>query len=227
MQYHVLACDYDATLASEGKVDAAVVAALARLAASGRRLVLATGRRFDDLCSVFPDVALFDLVVAENGGVLYDPRRPVHWPLAAPPPAKFLARLRARGVDPLAVGEVIVATRDPHDRAVDDSIRELGLALQVIHNKGAVMVLPRGVDKASGVAAALRRLGHSPRAAVAVGDAENDCTMLRMCGHGVAVANALEAVKQASDRVTAHPNGRGVVELVDWLLTADPADRSP
>ena len=110
MQYHVLACDYDATLASEGKVDAAVVAALARLAASGRRLVLATGRRFDDLCSVFPDVALFDLVVAENGGVLYDPRRPVHWPLAAPPPAEFLARLRARGVDPLAVGEVIVAT---------------------------------------------------------------------------------------------------------------------
>ena len=100
---------------------------------------------------------------------------------------------------------MIVATRDPHDRAVDDSIRELGLALQVIHNKGAVMVLPRGVDKASGVAAALRRLGHSPRAAVAVGDAENDCTMLRMCGHGVAVANALEAVGSMVQSFSASP----------------------
>ena len=59
-----------------------------------------------------------------------------------------------------------------------DTIRDLGLELQVIFNKGAVMVLPAGVNKASGLAAALADLGLSPHNVVGVGDAENDHAFL-------------------------------------------------
>jgi HAD superfamily hydrolase (TIGR01484 family) len=55
-----------------------------------------------------------------------------------------------------------------------ETIRELGLELQVIFNKGAVMVLPSGINKATGLRAALDELQLSPHDAVAVGDAEND-----------------------------------------------------
>ena len=60
-----------------------------------------------------------------------------------------------------------------------EAIRDLGLELQIIFNKGAVMVLPAGVNKASGLAVALARLGLSPHNVVGVGDAENDHAFLR------------------------------------------------
>ena len=62
-----------------------------------------------------------------------------------------------------------------------ETIRELGLELQVIFNKGAVMVLPTGVNKATGLAAALDELGLSPHNVVGVGDAENDHAFLALC----------------------------------------------
>ena len=84
-----------------------------------------------------------------------------------------------------------------------EAIRELGLEWQIIFNKGAVMVLPPGVNKASGLAAALEELQLSPLNVVGIGDAENDHAFLTLCGCSVAVANALDAVKATADVVTA------------------------
>jgi hydroxymethylpyrimidine pyrophosphatase-like HAD family hydrolase len=66
----------------------------------------------------------------------------------------------------------------PHEQVVLETIRSLGLEHQVIFNKGAVMVLPPGVNKATGLVAALHALGISPRNVVGVGDAENDHAFL-------------------------------------------------
>ena len=74
VRYTALASDYDGTLATHGAMDAATVAALHRLRAGGRKLLLVTGRRLDDLFSVCREIDLFDRVVAENGAVLYDPQ---------------------------------------------------------------------------------------------------------------------------------------------------------
>ena len=73
MRYHLLATDYDGTLATDGTVDAETVAALEDVLASGRRIVLVTGRELDDLMSVYPDLSIFERVVAENGALLYRP----------------------------------------------------------------------------------------------------------------------------------------------------------
>jgi len=182
MRYLALATDYDGTLASQGAVDSETIDALKRLAATGRKLILVTGRQIEDLEHVFPDVAMFDQVVAENGPVLYRPRSGEIRLLAEPPPATFVDALRRRGVDPLAVGHVVVATVEPNDTVVAEVIRELGLGLQVILNKGSVMVLPASVDKATGLAEALKELSLSPQSVVGVGDAEND--QRPRCGQG-------------------------------------------
>ena len=73
MRYLALACDYDGTLAHHGRVDEATLAALERLLATGRKLILVTGRELPDLLSVFPHLGLFERVVAENGALLYRP----------------------------------------------------------------------------------------------------------------------------------------------------------
>src|SRR5262245_3968957 len=49
MRYLALACDYDGTIAHHGRVDDDTLAALRRVRASGRKLLLVTGRELDDL----------------------------------------------------------------------------------------------------------------------------------------------------------------------------------
>lgn len=224
MRYLALATDYDNTLASDGRVAGTTRAALERLRASGRRAILVTGRRLDDLLRVCECSDLFDYVVAENGALVYEPQSREITLLAEPPPEQFVAALRRRGVQPLEVGKVIVATHAPHEANVIDAIRELGLELQVIFNLNAVMVLPAGINKGTGMKLALRRLGMSPHEAVGVGDAENDHSLLRLAECPVAVANAVDSIKEIAAFVTRGKAGDGVVELIDRLIANDLED---
>ena len=73
MRFLLLATDSDGTLALDGKVNEQTLAAIERLRASRRKLVLVTGRHLDDLGNVFSRLDLFDRVIAENGGLLYQP----------------------------------------------------------------------------------------------------------------------------------------------------------
>ncbi len=221
MRYHALACDYDGTLALAGHVDETTIDALRRLRESGRRLVLVTGRSLEDILAVFPAINLFDRVIAENGAVLYRPADREEKVLADPPSAELVAALRHEGVRPLSVGRTIVSTWHPHETTVLRLIRDLGLELQVIFNKGAVMVLPSGVNKASGLGAALAELALSPHNCVGIGDAENDHTFLALCECAVAVANALPMLKERADLVTQGDHGVGVVELAERLIASD------
>ena len=218
MRYPVLATDYDGTLAAMGRVDESTWTALARWKATGRRVVLVTGRELGELLEVCPDLGPFDLCVLENGALLYRPADGVETPLAPRPPDGFAEALASRGVGPISVGRAIVATWEPHRSAIEGVIASMGLDLRVIPNKRALMILPPGVDKASGLLAALRALGLGPGDAVGVGDAENDLAMLDLCSLAVAVANALPAVKARAELVTLAERGAGVAELIDSLL---------
>lgn len=195
--------------------------AMERLLASGRQLLLVTGREVDELLARFPEVHFFALVVAENGAVLYWPATKEEKVVCKPPPVEFVRVLRSRGVAPLSVGRVIVATWQPHETTVLETIRDLGLEMQIIFNKDAVMVLPSGVNKATGLAAALAELGFTPQETVGVGDAENDHAFLELCGCAAAVANALPAVKATVDLVLRNDHGAGVAELIDQMVAND------
>ncbi len=215
MQYHALAVDYDGTLATDGIVLPDTIAALERLRHSGRRLILVTGRIIDQLTQVLPQPTLCDLVVADNGGLLYDPNTGEKQKLAEPPPREFIEELARRGVPQLEIGDIIVATWEPHERTVLEVIHDLALELQIIFNKGAVMILPSGVNKATGLRAALNRLGLSHLNTIGVGDAENDEAFLKLCDVSVAVDNALDVVKKQVDIVTRGARGAGVAEVIE------------
>jgi HAD superfamily hydrolase (TIGR01484 family) len=219
MPYTALATDYDGTLARHGVVDPSTIAALDRLRESGRKLILVTGRELEDLLAIFPEIDRFDRAVVENGAVIYHPRTQAVRVLTEPPPDRLIAELTRRGVEPLSVGRTIVATTEPHEHVVLTAIHDLGLEWHVEFNKGSVMVLPSGVTKATGLLPVLKELELPPEQVVAVGDAENDHAFLAVCGCAVAVANALPALRERADVVTTHPNGAGVTELIDRILT--------
>ena len=222
MRYLALAADYDGTLAVGGVVAAPVVHALESLKRSGRKLLLVTGRQVDEIVEMFPAVRLFEQVVAENGAVLYGPQDGSEKYLAERPPEQFIDELRRRNISPLSVGRVIIAASAAAAPEIFRAIRESGLELELIFNKSSVMVLPRGVDKASGLRVALQELQIALDALVAVGDGENDIPMLEMAGCGAAVAGALDPVKQAADIVLSGDAGEGVIELIDRMAETQP-----
>ena len=160
MRFLAFATDYDGTIADDGTVSSGTLAALRDLKRSGRRLVLVTGRTRDDLLRVLPEIAIFDLVVLENGAVLYDPSTRVTELLVQPVANAFFEALRARAIPHLR-GQAICATSESNARAVFDTIHELGVELQVVFNKGSAMVLPSGTNKATGLQIAAERLALS------------------------------------------------------------------
>jgi hydroxymethylpyrimidine pyrophosphatase-like HAD family hydrolase len=220
VRIQALATDYDGTIAHHGTVAQETLAGLAALREGGRCLILVSGRQLEDLQKVGPDLTTFDMVVAENGAVLFDPRRQELEPLAEAPPPALLDALRQHGV-PFDRGHVVVATSVPHDAAVLRAIRDLGIEWQISYNKGAVMTLPAGVTKASGLSAALDRLGLSIHNVAGIGDAENDHNFLRDCEVAAATGNALLAIKQRADLVMRRANGRGVAEFIQRYLLND------
>ncbi|CAB3721226.1 hypothetical protein LMG22037_04785 [Paraburkholderia phenoliruptrix] len=226
MRFFAIATDYDNTLACDGRVADSTWDALERLRASGRQAILVSGREMDDLLAICPRLDLFSRVVAENGGVLYTPSTGTRRLLAPPPPAAFVDELKSRGLRHFSVSETLVAMMKPAEQIALAAIRDLGLGLQIIFNGDAVMIVSPGISKASGLQEALSELALSAFNVAGIGDAENDHALLDACGFGVAVANALPALKAHADMVTSQAAGAGVAELVDALVKDDLRERT-
>ncbi len=217
MRFRVLASDYDDTLASRGIVAPETMHSLERLRDNGGHLVLVTGRILPDIFRLFPRYRLSEWIVAENGALLFHPESGTQTLLAASAQDEFVQTLEER-IGPLYKGHVMFATAQVNEAAVLETAQEFGLDLEAIYNKGAAMFLPRGIDKASGLAAVARCLNVPLSQMVGIGDAENDQALLSACGYSVAVANALPILKARADWTTAGDHGRGVMEVIDRML---------
>jgi hydroxymethylpyrimidine pyrophosphatase-like HAD family hydrolase len=227
MNIHVLASDYDGTIAEAGHVSPSTAEALGRVRASGRRLVLVTGRILPDLRSVCPEAErMFDAIVAENGAVLYLPDRREVRTLGAAPEPKLVEALRNRDV-PFVLGASLIATVEQFSEAALAAIRETGVERTLVFNKGACMLLPGGITKETGLTAALGALDLSPHNMVGIGDAENDHAFLALCECAVAVADAVPALRERADYVTRAPSGRGVTEFIEEHVLQDLATIIP
>jgi len=181
-----------------------------------RRMILVTGRIFDDLEASFPWLRReFDAVVTENGAVLHTGAGAR--PLASPVDPAVRHALADRRV-PARAGQVLLALAADDAGAAVQVIVGLGLDCQVVRNRGAAMILPAGVTKGTGLLAALDELGLSPHNAIAAGDAENDLALLQAGEVGEAVANAVPSLAAHADLRLTSPNGSDVTELSGPLL---------
>src|SRR3954470_6554178 len=129
MNFRALATDYDGTIAWHGAVEPSTIRALEKWKDSRRTLLLVTGREIHDLFKVFSEATLFDLIVAENGALIYQPVTKETRALAPCPAREFVDALREADVHPLSVGNVIVATQENYYGVVLQIITELALDL--------------------------------------------------------------------------------------------------
>ena len=210
--YRAVAFDLDGTITSGGPPDATVLEAIRAARHSGTRILLVTGRMLADLEAEMPGLLdEFDAVVAENGGVLAVNGVPTR--LAEPVEPGLASRLREQGVL-VRSGQVLLACDGSIAHQAIDAVHELELDVQLVWNRGSLMLVPGGVTKGTGVLTALAALGISPHSAIGVGDAENDHALLHTCELGIAVANAVPALAEHADLVLAEPDGQGITKFL-------------
>jgi hydroxymethylpyrimidine pyrophosphatase-like HAD family hydrolase len=214
IRLQALALDYDGTLASHDHLSNPIVAALERARRAGLQLILVTGRTFFELTRVCHRLDLFDVIVAENGAVLHYPADDAIRDEGPAPPARLIAALDRHAI-PFQVGRVIVATGHSYEAQVRRLIAEVGVDLELVRNRAALMLLPRGVSKGSGVRHALQRLGISFHDVLAIGDAENDLEMFATCGFSACPGNAVAEVAQVADWVFAGESGEAIARAIE------------
>jgi hydroxymethylpyrimidine pyrophosphatase-like HAD family hydrolase len=200
LQFSLLALDFDGTIAQNDRLEPAVREAIAELRARDILVAIVTGRILADLRRVVGELHFVDAVVAENGAVIAFPASGHVTVLGEAPPPAFLAALRQAGVA-LAAGQSIVDVSASDAPAVLAAVQRLELPLALVFNRGRLMILPQAISKATGLSHALKILRVSPHNALAIGDAENDHELLKVCEVGVAVGWGSKALQQVADEV--------------------------
>jgi hypothetical protein len=210
--FHAVAFDYDGTLTNSGRPGSELLNKLQELRSKGLKLLLVTGRIMAELRRDFMDVGQwFDLIVAENGAVIW--QNQTSRTLAAALPVEIDIALRRRRV-PFRRGQVLIACDGYYADIVLEELAKLQLDAQIFRNRGELMILPAGISKGTGLAEAQDILGISLHNTIAVGDAENDLSLLQYCELAVAVANAVPTLKAQADVVLDEEAGKGVMELL-------------
>ena len=217
MYCRAIACDFDGTGATDGHPAPELYAALAAARAQGIVTLLVTGRVLEEVQRACEELSPFDAVVAENGAVIYLCGIGRTIQIGDPPPEHFLGELRASGV-PFHTGAVVVGTWEQHTHQSLELIRRHGFDGQLVYNRGALMILPSGINKAVGIRRALEELGRSERNLIAFGDAENDIPMLSVAEVGVAARDSVPAVLALTDDRVAQRGGAGVASYVRKVL---------
>jgi hydroxymethylpyrimidine pyrophosphatase-like HAD family hydrolase len=200
MKLAAVAIDYDGTIAVNGAFDPRARDAIAQLRLHGIAVVLATGRRLDDLKRVAGQLGCFSAIVAENGAVLYFPESGRRAIIGHAPSPQFVDALQRRGID-IVVGDSVIETDAGRATSVLDVIRALEQPQMLAFNRGRLMVLPPGVAKSIGLARVLATLRLSIHNTIGIGDAENDHDLLDACEVGVAVEWGSPALRVVADEV--------------------------
>lgn len=86
------------------------------------------------------------------------------------------------------------------------------------HDEHAVDVIPKGGSKWAGMEAMASHFGFAMEEAAAVGDGENDVTMVKLAGFGVAMGNGKDSVKAVADYVTDSIETDGLSKAVFYIL---------
>lgn len=183
-----LLTDLDRSLTDESlRPDPRALERLAQLRAAGLRVAVVTGRALPRVPMEVRQAC--DGLVAENGALLADNAGNV----VQLADSAFLARVRV-ALSPIAHRFAWGACIGSAPRGIAAEIRaRLGRARVphgLIFHADEVLVVPPGVDKATGAARLLASWGLQPRDAVAFGDGENDAVMLRSVAWSGAPANA-------------------------------------
>ena len=215
-----LAVDVDGTLADDsrrGNLDA--VKALRRVQDSGVPVMLASGNVLPIAYSLSNYLGLTAPIIAENGGIVCYEQK-IHVLGDPKGPLKAYKHLRSKMVADRLFTDKWRETEVGLKREVSlEKVKEIlkDWDVEVETTGWAVHIMKKGMNKLVGIRKGCDLLGISVKEVAAIGDSDNDETMIRECGWGIAVANAFDGTKRVASYVASNKDGAGVLEALEWL----------
>ena len=108
------------------------------------------------------------------------------------------------------------AVSEYHERKIAEKFgNELGIYRSSDY---FIEVVPKGIDKAASIKVLIEKLGIPQKNTIACGDGFNDLSMIRYAGVGIAMENAVDAVKAEADDITASNNDDGIVQVIEKYI---------
>lgn len=208
--------DYDRTFTDATlRIEPGLVDAILRLKRKGTLFSIVSGRKYSFMYDLYRNLeGVIDSFIAENGCVGFaDDRK--QYIARADGRAELLAELRSQAV-PFDAGDVVISVHRDYEPQVDQVVAQYPY-VHVVRNVDSLMILPRGISKATGIQWLMGVYSLSPREMACIGDAENDLEMRSLCELMGAVCNALPAVKKESDYVCHHNFGVGLQEFLEYI----------
>jgi len=220
----VLLTDLDRTLTDETLIlHPGVPTAIASLRRAGVAAILVTGRSYDHLLANGHD-ATFDALVAENGAIVS-----VGTGGAPDVLHERFAGTAREALDAfaseIAWGRVIGSAARALTKDIGAALHAAGIAHALVPNADEIMILPPGVDKATGARRALHLLGATGATTWAIGDGENDVVLLEMADVAAVAQNAHPAARAVADIELPERYGEAFLLLVEKMLAAPNAKR--
>ncbi len=220
MRPSAVAVDVDGTITDMRKnLQCNAMEALRQVHSEGTPVILATGNVLPIAYGLSRFIGLGGTVVAENGGVVcHDERVEVLGDASKPRQAfEHLSSMTALDrlfTDEWRMSEVALRGKvDP--QWVIDQLKDFPVRVQA--SGFAIHIMQQDHCKMNGLRKAAEMMGIEARQIATVGDSDNDVSMLKGCGRGIAVGNATAAAKEAADEVMPGKHGEGVVQALKAL----------
>lgn len=126
---------------------------------------------------------------------------------------------RALVKDNVEVLKAVVVDSDSEKiRRLRDSIIETGIVSVSQSMKDNLEVMNKGVTKGSAVKRLAQMYGIGREEIIAIGDNENDMSMIQYAGMGIAMGNAEESLKNVADYITGDYQEDGVAEAIERFI---------
>jgi phosphoglycolate phosphatase (TIGR01487 family) len=222
-----VACDVDGTITDrQRRISLPAIVCMRDLVERGVEVVLASGNTACFMDALARAIGTSGTVIAENGGVFrigFAGALQIEGDRSEAVSAFRVleAYYQRKGVALELYGEryrfsdVAIARTVP-----TEEVREVvrGLGVKVLDTGFAIHLQAKGLSKGLALQKLAAGMGIPAEEFLAVGDSENDLEMIEAAGIGVAVANAGDAVKAASDYIAEKGDGDGFVEAVTRYL---------
>jgi hydroxymethylpyrimidine pyrophosphatase-like HAD family hydrolase len=213
----ILVFDYDRTLTLEDLVIPSSTIETLKLVHEKKLATLGvvSGRELKFLKVVNESVSqAFSFLVAENGACVYR-NRPHSVEVIGEEWSKKIRNVLSSADLGVHFGEIIAAGPVENTTRISETLTREGIQANIVPNRDSVMVVPPGVDKGSGVLSAISHYGNRREIELTCfGDGENDLSLFEPADVRVAVANAVQPLKDLADVVTTLPGGLGVEEYL-------------
>jgi len=113
---------------------------------------------------------------------------------------------------------VVFDDDDEKIQKLRDGIMETGIVSVSQSMKHNLEVMNKGVTKGNAVRILAQMYGINREEIIAIGDNENDISMIEYAGLGIAMGNAEEILKRAADHVTGDYQEDGVAEAIEKFI---------